>query len=97
MENHGAIIQVDIKTFLKMLDFKDGIIHNIKKNDEVWQPGILEMVLEHPDLPLVRDGDYLQKITPTYLMRQGENGVIIEIERTDPPKKRGKSKSKEGK
>jgi len=86
MERHGAIIKVDIKTLLKMLGFKDGIIHNIKINDEIWQPGILEMVLEHPDLPLVRDGDYLQKITPVYLMRQGENGVIIEIQRTHPQK-----------
>jgi len=87
METNAAIIKIDAKTLLKILDFEGGTIHRAYMPKELWQPKEVWITLEHPDLPEVSRGDILIRIVPIYATTYGDNGGIIKVERVDPPKK----------
>ena len=75
---YAAIIVISKKSILDFLDFKGGIIHDIRQDMEQWNPDEISIVIEHPDLPEVFDGSILTKICPAYTRP---------MERVDPPKK----------
>lgn len=91
-ERYVAIIEVDAKILLKMLDFEGGIIHRVFQPDEVWKPGTISLVLEHPDLDKVEDGYTLRRKIPIYKATYGEGGSLLKVERIDPPKKSKKER-----
>ncbi len=58
MKKRVAIIAVKKEELLKLLKLEDGIIHDIMTDR--WN--IIDIVIEHPQLPLVDDGCALQRI-----------------------------------
>jgi len=86
---NAAIIELNMKLLLDMLDFKGGIIHRVYTPDDLINPSYFNVVIEHPDLPEVEDGERLPVVTPTMQSFYGEDGSLLKIERIDPPK-RGK-------
>lgn len=83
---HAAIIQMNLKSLLHMLDFEGGTISIVYMPDYPQKPECCNIVIEHPDLPEVVDNTKLSVIQPTFRMELGDNGVIIKVERIDPPK-----------
>jgi hypothetical protein len=81
--HNAAIITISKEALLSILQFEGGVIHDIKISDEQWFQQI-EIVIEHPDLPEVRKGDWLLKITPTYSVKK--RGNFIKMTRVDPQK-----------
>ncbi len=86
MSRNGAAIRFDIKTFLKMIDFEGGDIHSIKLNEPYLPPEDIVILLEHPDLPEVKQGEMVTEIRPIYQSTYGDNGCLIRIERIEPKK-----------
>jgi len=84
---HGAIIQLDTKFLLeKVLDFKGAILHDIYLDRELFSPSVIQIKLEHPDLPEVEEHMPLSKIYLIFEATYGKNGVITSIKRIDPPR-----------
>ena len=79
VEKNIAIIKVDKESILKMLQFEGGVIHDVRINQDYFMPNQIEFVIEHPDLPLMIEGDFLLTIIPTYK----DAGSLARI---DPPK-----------
>ena len=86
-ELHGAVIRLDLKLLLEMLDFKGGDIRRVYTDDGYIHSNFCSILIEHPDLPVVPLGQMAVPITPSYTKYFGDNGGLIRIERTDPPKK----------
>ena len=84
-ERRIARIKTSGKLLLKMLDMEGGVIWNIKSADEF---GDIEMLIEHPDLPLVKVADPMPEMQIMYQIHYGENGSLLSVERIDPPKKK---------
>ena len=82
VEKNIAVIKVDKESILKMLQFEGGVIHDVRINQNYFMPNQIEFVIEHPDLPLMIEGDFLTTIVPTYNLK--EDGSL---KRIDPPKK----------
>lgn len=80
---NGARIQINCHTLLKMLDFEGGTIHSTELN---YKYGQLSLFIEHPDLPELVKEYAVPEVTPIYTAQYGEDGSIISIQRTDPPK-----------
>ncbi len=85
-ELHGAVIQLDFKLLLEMLDFKGGDIRRVYTDDVYFHPSFCNVLIEHPDLPVVPLDETAPPITPSYTKYFGDNGGLIRVERTDPPK-----------
>lgn len=81
MMTNVAIIDISAKVLLEILDFEGGEVVGIRFPVEYYKGQIIELVLEHPDLPEVREGDQLTHIIPAY------KGTQRERKRVDPPKK----------
>ena len=86
-ELHGALIQLDFKLLLEMLDFKGGDIRRVYTDDGYFNPTHCNILIEHPDLPVVPPAEMARPITPSYTKYFGEDGGLIRVERTDPPKR----------
>ncbi len=81
-QKNAAIVLVDAKEILHMLDFEGGKIHSIRfSSSDYWRPDIIEILIEHPDLNEVYDGCQLTRITPEYRY----TGTVVE--RVKPRKK----------
>lgn len=74
-----AIIAINEKSLLEMLDFEGGKIHDIRRAPD-RPPDEIELVMEHPDLDKEETGCPLRRITPAY--HCGLRGSS----RVDPPK-----------
>ncbi len=84
---HAAIIEIDSRLLTEILDFKGGIIHRVYTKDEYIAPQpTFYMVIEHPDLPEVPDNEMLPQMTPVLQSSYSKEGLLIKIERVDPPK-----------
>lgn len=78
---NSAIIDISAKVLLEILDFEGGEVVGISFPNEYYKGQIIELVLEHPDLPEVRAGSVLQHIIPAY------TATHREWKRVNPPKK----------
>ena len=85
-KRHAAIIQIDYKLLPHFLDFDGATIHRVYTPDNLWKPDVFRVVIEHPDLPEVKENEELQVVLPILEATYGENGVITKIKRVDPPK-----------
>ena len=83
---HAGIISIDFALLTKMLDFKGGTIHRVYTPDDVYEPSCCHIVMVHPDLPETVAGEKLQEVTVSHHATYGKNGVVIKIERVNPPK-----------
>ena len=88
---HAAIIVVGKKYILESIRFNGGQIHDIRTNPDYWKPDTVEIVIEHPDLPAVRDGDIMQRITPTYQLDY--SAAVPSVRRIEPPEGQRKDKA----
>ena len=86
-ERHAGIIRIDYKLLTKILDFEEATIHRIYTPEGYLSPGYFCVVMEHPDLPPVKENECLSEITPTMQVWYGENGCLLKIERISPEKK----------
>jgi hypothetical protein len=84
---HICKIEITPELLLEILDFKGGTIWGIKLDEDYTPPRYIKIALEHPDLPEVKESDFISNITPIMQITYGDNGVPLRIERTDPPKK----------
>ncbi len=82
-ERRGACIRLTEELLLEMLDFKGGHIVNIRLGDRI---GEVDLYLLHHDLPVLSTGAMYETVQPIYTSTYGEDGGLIELERTDPPK-----------
>ena len=86
-KRHAAIIEIDKDFLLRLMEFQGGKIYRIYTRDDYFDPPNFFVVIEHPDLPEVEEGQPLAQVKITMATTFGENGVPIKIERMDPPKK----------
>lgn len=86
-ERHIAKIKTSGKLLMKMLDLEGGVIWYIRPAE--WF-GDIEMLVEHPDLPLVKVAEAVPVVDIAFQLTYGEDGSVISIERVDPPKKEKK-------
>ena len=91
-KRYAGKIELDTKLLLDILDLKDGEIHSIQLDDYLPHK-TLTMIIEHPDMPLVKESEPLRNIYLTHQITYGDNGVPTKLERIEPPKKTGKIKS----
>ena len=84
-KTHVARVRVSRDAILKWLKFDGGTIHRVIEDSEYWSSGRIELVIEHPDLPEVNEGDMIPTVVPSY--RADPNGVL---ERVYPPVKSSK-------
>jgi hypothetical protein len=76
MNRVGKLI-VSEDLILKWLDYADGgTIRRIGLSD--WENRI-EITIEHPDMPEVRDGDAIQVVNPRYITTQDALGHSVTI------------------
>ena len=83
MEKHIGMITISEELLLKLLDFDGGAIRNVRLG---WTVGEVELLIEHPDMPIIGQGMTPLPITPLYSRTYGDNGCLIRIERSSPPK-----------
>uniref|UniRef100_A0A6M3L504 Uncharacterized protein n=1 Tax=viral metagenome TaxID=1070528 RepID=A0A6M3L504_9ZZZZ len=82
MKRNVGKIELDSIFMGAILDFEGLIIHSA----EVTKFNTLSLIVEHPDLPLVSDGEALQTVWVAMKATYGDNGVITKLERYEPPK-----------
>ena len=77
---HRAILQITPELLLELLQFKDGEIIDARVNN--WdRSGYIELIIEHIELPEVKEGDCLTKISPSYTTTYSSTGAILDIKR----------------
>ena len=84
---NGALIRIDQKMLLKMLDFEGGEIRGVRLQSEYLVSPDIEVALIHPDLPEIRAGQIAITICPTFTRTYAEHGGLVKVERTHPAKK----------
>lgn len=82
MGKHIGYIRIDSKFLSKILDLDGAVIWNARVNDF----NVLEILLEHPDLPEVEESSPLPFVHITQEAEYGDNGVLLQIKRISPPK-----------
>ena len=83
LQKNIAIVPVTSKLLCDILDFKGGQIRQARVNDFGNE---VELVIEHPDMPIMFEGNALMKITPLLQVTYGDNGVPTRISRIEPRK-----------
>lgn len=78
-DEHAAIVRITEKLLLAFLQFQEGRILNARVSPDT--SGAIEIVLEHPELPVVEDGHPYEVVCPSYTSHFGENGQLLSIER----------------
>ena len=86
MSRHAGYITIGVETLRKLLDFDGATIWEAKIDDF----NNLKILLEHPDLPEILDDQPIPDVHVSLMNTYAENGVIVKMERTAPPKKRSK-------
>ena len=81
---HVAIVCINTNLLLDMLQFKGGVVHDVRFNPDYWKPGQIELVLEHPDLPIVEDGSPLIHVDPIYEVKVNKHNRIVDMTRLEP-------------
>ena len=76
-----ARVRVSQEVLLRFLDFNGGHIRSISQSE--YYPSLV-LVIEHPDMPLVREGEMIPDIMPEYTTSQTDNH--IRTDRIFPPK-----------
>ena len=84
LDKNVGHIQIDSKTLMQMLDFEGGVIWGVRLDDF----GIVELLVQHPDMPKVKEGMPIEKVWISHRATYGDNGVILRTERVDPPKRK---------
>ena len=83
-ERNAAIVCISKEAILDWLQLEGGVIHSVRTNPDTLHPDIIELIIEHPDLDKVRDGDILRRITLEY--KSWIHGRFCKRLRVDPPK-----------
>ena len=79
----AARIQITEQCLLTWFQFPEGRIWAMQWDEDYRR---FECVIEHPDLPEVEQGKAIQVVLPAYTSHFGDDGNLVAIERTDPPK-----------
>ncbi len=79
---HAGYIQIDSKALGRILDFEDAVIWSAR----VDRFNVLEILIEHPDLPEVIEWKEIPILQIAHTATYGDNGVLLKLERTDPKK-----------
>ncbi len=84
---HKGHVCISSELLLNMLDFQGGTIIGVSPGRFI---GIgveeINLVIEHPDMPEVKEDGTLEQVCPILTFHYGDNGVIIRLERIQPPK-----------
>ena len=83
MSRHAGYITIGVETLGKLLDFDGATMWGAKIDDY----NNLKILLEHPDLPELLDNQPIPDVRVSLMNTYAENGAIVKIERTAPPKK----------
>jgi hypothetical protein len=77
---HQGIIQITPELLLEWLQFDGGKIIDARVNN--WEcAGNIELILEHPEMPEVREGDALRIVTSNYITYYNKRGKVTSIKR----------------
>jgi hypothetical protein len=76
--NRG-IIQVKASLLIEMLQFKDAKLLDMRYSR--FSGDVLELLIEHPEMPEVREDDAAQVVNPVYVKHTNKNGRILDIKR----------------
>jgi hypothetical protein len=87
-ERHGAVIRLDLTLLKAMLDFKGAVIHRVYMDDDYLEPRYCNILMEHPDLPVINDGERASVITPIYMRTYGKNCQLVGVDRIEPKKEK---------
>jgi len=77
----GGRILISEQVLLDWLQFKEGRLWGVQWNED---GRVLELAIEHPDMPEVERGAPLQAIYPGYTSLFSEDGTLVRIERISP-------------
>jgi hypothetical protein len=88
-ERHGAIVYIDTKYLLELLDMKGGTIHKVYQPEGYMfpDPDYFAVLVEHPDLPVVPHGESAQVIRPELTITYDESGYPVKTVWSYPPHK----------
>lgn len=76
-ERHIAIVEVSNQFIIDALGLPhETILRRIYQDQRVWEPQSYFLTIEHPDLPVVREGAIPVTITPKFSGHQGWKGVM---------------------
>ncbi len=71
-----GIVSVSNELLLKFLDFSGGKIRDVKFDGFAQS---VQILIEHPDMPEVADGDAIPQISPEYIMKHDAFGHELAI------------------
>jgi hypothetical protein len=77
----AAIVEISKDFILQLLHFEGGKIHAVMQEEDRYRPPTIRFIIEHPDMPEVKETERYQFITPNYQVFYGENGQVLKIER----------------
>ena len=82
MERRVGRVRIDASTFGELFDFKGAVIWGVS----IDEFNIISLLIEHPDMPVIREGDKMVDVAVSLTTTYAENGGITKIERVQPPK-----------
>lgn len=82
MANAGKI-RISTRLLLDWLQFESGCIVGANLDASART---VDLFIEHPDLPEVKEGDALPEVNISVTQNYDSEGHLISVNRTDPPK-----------
>jgi hypothetical protein len=75
-----AIVRISPELLFQWLQFKGAMLVDARVNN--WaSAGVLELVIAHPEMPKVREGEVIPVVTPTYRTRYSKRGKVLGVTR----------------
>ena len=70
-------MQISEELLLKFLDFDGGVIRTIRVNPD--RPNIIDIYIEHPDMPEVEEGNVIPEVCPSYILTTDALGHKVSV------------------
>ena len=90
---NAAAVRISNELLLSWLQFEGGSISGAIYNARTRN---VDIFIDHPDLPEVKEGDPVEVITPSYTSNYDNENNLISVNRIDPPKSRVEMESTQG-
>ena len=71
---NGARVKIARNLLAEMLGYEGGVVHHVRDPDSYINPKDVDLYIEHPDLPEVKEGEPCQDVTPMIEVKYFKNG-----------------------
>lgn len=73
---HIGRVLISPKIMLDMLRVYEGILMSVEISEDQANPGVI-FKIEHPDMPLIEEGEVIPIVLPTYRQMECEHGLTV--------------------